>query len=127
MVKTIEWRDDKVIMLDQRRLPSEVQFIECTDFAMVAEGIRKLKIRGAPAIGIAAAMGIALGAKALQASTYDHFMKMLEPIFSAMLSTRPTAVNIQWTCSQEKRTARFLHSRSFLWKRQERYSGKILR
>jgi methylthioribose-1-phosphate isomerase len=96
MVKTIEWRDDKVIMLDQSRLPSEVRFIECADYAMVAEGIRKLKIRGAPAIGIAAAMGVALGAKALKTDTYHHFMQMLEPVFSAMLSTRPTAVNIQW-------------------------------
>ena len=102
MVKTIEWRDDKVIMLDQSRLPSEVRFIECTDYAMVAEGIRELQIRGAPAIGIAAAMGIALGAKALNAETYDHFMQMLEPVFSAMLATRPTAVNIQWAVKRIK-------------------------
>lgn len=102
MVKTIEWRDGKVIMLDQSRLPSEVRFIECTDSAMVAEGIKKLKIRGAPAIGIAAAMGIALGAKALKADTYDHFMEMLEPVYNAMLSTRPTAVNIQWAVRRMK-------------------------
>jgi methylthioribose-1-phosphate isomerase len=102
MVKTIEWRDGKVIMLDQSRLPSEVRFIECTDFAMVAEGIKKLKIRGAPAIGIATAMGIALGAKALKADTYAHFMEMLEPVYSAMLSTRPTAVNIQWAVKRMK-------------------------
>lgn len=102
MVKTIEWRDDKVIMLDQSRLPSEVRFIECTDYAMVAEGIKKLQIRGAPAIGIAAAMGIALGAKALKADTYNRFMEMLEPVFSAMLATRPTAVNIQWAVKRIK-------------------------
>lgn len=102
MVKTIEWRDDKVIMLDQSRLPSEVRFIECTDFTMVAEGIRKLRIRGAPAIGIAAAMGVALGAKTLKAAAYDHFMEMLEPVFSAMLATRPTAVNIQWAVKRIK-------------------------
>ena len=101
-VKTIEWRDGKVIMLDQSRLPSEVRFIECTDFGMVAEGIKKLKIRGAPAIGIAAAMGIALGAKALKANTYEHFMEMLEPVFNTMLSTRPTAVNIQWAVKRMK-------------------------
>lgn len=102
MVKTIEWKDGKVIILDQSRLPSEVRFIECTDFDMVAEGIKKLKIRGAPAIGIAAAMGIALGAKALKAETHDHFMKMLEPVYTAMLSTRPTAVNIQWAVKRMK-------------------------
>ena len=102
MVKTIEWRDDKVIMLDQSRLPSEVRFVECTDYAMVADGIRKLRIRGAPAIGIAAAMGIALGAKDIKADTYTHFMEMLGPVFSAMLATRPTAVNIQWAVKRIK-------------------------
>jgi methylthioribose-1-phosphate isomerase len=96
MVNTIEWRAGKVIMLDQSRLPSEVRFIECADYVMVAEAIRKLQIRGAPAIGIAAAMGIALGAKALKTDTYDRFMEMLEPVVSVMLATRPTAVNIQW-------------------------------
>src|SRR3990172_230564 len=96
MVKTIEWKDGKVVMLDQSRLPAEVRFIECTDYTMVAEGIKRLWIGGSPAIGIAAAMGIALGAKDIKADTYDEFVEMLEPIFSTMLSTRPTAVNIQW-------------------------------
>ena len=102
MVRTILWRDDKVIMLDQSRLPSEVRFVECTDYAMVAKGIRTLQIRGAPAIGIAAAMGIALGAKDLKADSYEQFMEMLEPVFTAMLSTRPTAVNIQWAVKRIK-------------------------
>ncbi|HXX53526.1 MAG TPA: S-methyl-5-thioribose-1-phosphate isomerase [Thermodesulfovibrionales bacterium] len=102
MVKTIEWREGKVIMLDQSRLPSEVRFLECTDFVMVAEGIKALKIRGAPAIGIAAAMGIALGARGIEADTHDQFTEMLEPVFGAMLATRPTAVNIQWAVKRMK-------------------------
>ncbi len=96
MVKAIKWVDGKVIMLDQSKLPLEVSFIECTDYRVVAEGIRKLWIRGAPAIGIAAAMGIALGAQEIKAENYDEFRNSLEPIFHEMLSTRPTAVNIQW-------------------------------
>ncbi|MCX5718665.1 MAG: S-methyl-5-thioribose-1-phosphate isomerase [Nitrospirae bacterium] len=96
MVNAIEWVDERIIMLDQSKLPFEVTFIECTDYMLVAEGIRKLWIRGAPAIGIAAAMGIALGAQDIKANNFNEFKKRLEPIFNEMLSTRPTAVNIKW-------------------------------
>jgi methylthioribose-1-phosphate isomerase len=96
MVKAIEWRDGKVIMLDQSRLPFEVTFVECTDYMRVAEGIKKLWIRGAPAIGIAAAMGIAIGAQDIKKDDFSEFMKELGLIFDVMLSTRPTAVNIKW-------------------------------
>ncbi|KAF0146278.1 MAG: methylthioribose-1-phosphate isomerase [Nitrospirae bacterium] len=96
MVKAIEWKDGKVIMLDQSRLPVEVKFIDCTNYHIVAEGIKKLWIRGAPAIGIAAAMGIALGAQDITAKNYRELMKGLEAVFSDLLSTRPTAVNIKW-------------------------------
>jgi len=96
MVKTIEMVDKKVRMLDQSKLPLEVRYIECTDYKMVAEGIKRLWIRGAPAIGIAAAMGIAIGAQEIRADNFDAFMRALEPIFETMLSTRPTAVNIKW-------------------------------
>lgn len=96
MVKTIEWKDGKVVMLDQSRLPIEVVYIECSDYHKVAEGIKKLWIRGAPAIGIAAAMGIALAAGEIKAESYDDFIRKIEPVFGTMLSTRPTAVNIRW-------------------------------
>ncbi len=102
MVKTIEWKDGKVVMLDQSRLPCEVRFIECTDYNMVAEGIRKLWIRGAPAIGIAAAMGVALGARDIKASTYMEFVAGLDQVFNTLLSTRPTAVNIRWVIDRIK-------------------------
>lgn len=102
MVKTIEWAEGKIIMLDQSKLPLEVSFIECTDYKKVAEGIRKLWIRGAPAIGIATAMGIALGAQDIKATYFEEFMKHLEPIFDEMLSTRPTAVNIKWAVDRIK-------------------------
>ncbi|MFA4830367.1 MAG: s-methyl-5-thioribose-1-phosphate isomerase, partial [Thermodesulfovibrionales bacterium] len=103
MVKAIEWKDGKVIMLDQSRLPVEVKFIDCTNYQIVAEGIKKLWIRGAPAIGIAAAMGIALGAQDITAKNYREFMKGLETVFSALLSTRPTAVNIKWAVERIKK------------------------
>ncbi|NCO84199.1 MAG: S-methyl-5-thioribose-1-phosphate isomerase [Nitrospirae bacterium CG_4_10_14_3_um_filter_44_29] len=103
MVKAIEWKDGKVIMLDQSRLPVEVKFIECADYQIVAEGIKKLWIRGAPAIGIAAAMGIALGAQEIKAKDYREFIKGIETIFDVMLSTRPTAVNIKWAVERIKR------------------------
>jgi methylthioribose-1-phosphate isomerase len=102
MVNAIEWKNNRVVMLDQSRLPGEVRFVECDDYRLVAEGIRKLWIRGAPAIGIAAAMGIALGAKSIRASGFVEFMEKLEPICNTMLSTRPTAVNIRWAVDRLK-------------------------
>jgi methylthioribose-1-phosphate isomerase len=96
MVKTIEWVDGKVLMLDQSKLPFEVSFLTLTNYLQVAEAIKKLWIRGAPAIGIAAAMGIALGAQEITAETADEFLQKLRPISHDILSTRPTAVNMQW-------------------------------
>ncbi len=103
MISTIEWKDNKVLMLDQSRLPLEVNYIECTDYLKVAEGIKKLWIRGAPAIGIAAAMGIALGAQDIQAGTVEDFTRKLEPVMDTLLATRPTAVNIKWAVERIKR------------------------
>lgn len=103
MVKAIEWKDNKVIILDQSRLPLEVKFIECTDYQMVAEGIKRLWIRGAPAIGIAAAMGIALAAQDIKAKSFDDFIEKLEPAMQTLLSTRPTAVNIKWAIERIKK------------------------
>jgi methylthioribose-1-phosphate isomerase len=102
MVKTIELSDGKVLMLDQSRLPLEVKYIECADYEKVAEGIRKLWIRGAPAIGIAAAMGIALGAREIRAESFDEFFHALEPVFATLIATRPTAVNIEWAVKRMK-------------------------
>jgi methylthioribose-1-phosphate isomerase len=102
MVHAIEWVDGKVIMLDQTKLPFEVSYLVCTDYLMVAEGIRKLRIRGAPAIGIAAAMGIALAAQEISARDYSRFVEALHPVFEEMLSTRPTAVNIFWAVERVK-------------------------
>ncbi len=103
MVKTVELVDGKVRILDQSRLPLEVRYIDCTSYTMVAEGIKKLWIRGAPAIGIAAAMGVAIGAQEIKAKDFDEFYKALDPIFSTMILTRPTAVNIEWAINRLKK------------------------
>ncbi len=96
MVKTIDWVDGKVVMLDQSKLPVEVVNIECDNYLTVAEGIKKLWIRGAPAIGIAASMGIALAAQDIEAHNIEDFSKKLGPAMDTLLKTRPTAVNIKW-------------------------------
>ena len=106
MVKTIEWKDSKVFMLDQSRLPGEVAYIECRDYLKVAEGIKKLWIRGAPAIGIAAAMGVALAAQEITAEDFADFMRKLDPVFSTFVATRPTAFNIQWAVDRLQRLLR---------------------
>jgi methylthioribose-1-phosphate isomerase len=102
MVKTIEWVDGTVVMLDQSKLPIEVVYVECKDYRTVAEGIKKLWIRGAPAIGIAAAMGIALAAQDIEAARFEDFTNKLEPVYETLLATRPTAVNIRWATERMK-------------------------
>jgi methylthioribose-1-phosphate isomerase len=96
MVKTIEWADGKVVMLDQSKLPLEVLYIECAGYEDIVDAVKKLKIRGAPAIGIAAAMGVGLAAQGIKADTFETFVEKLQPVFDAMLASRPTAVNIRW-------------------------------
>lgn len=100
MVKTIEFKDDKVLILNQRRLPFELEYIKCTNYLMVADAIRNLSIRGAPAIGIASAMGIALGAQDIKADNFKDFSDKIKLIMETMISTRPTAVNIRWAVNR---------------------------
>lgn len=103
--RTIEWRDDKVIMLDQTRLPAEEVYNEYADFQGVAAAIKGMIIRGAPAIGVAAAMGVALGARDIIADTYDSFSRQLDNVCETLARTRPTAVNLFWGIERMKRTA----------------------
>ena len=78
MDPTVEWKDGAVRLLDQSRLPESVEFLDCRDYQTVADSIRSLKVRGAPAIGVTAAMGVALGAQAVMASDYEAFAKAVE-------------------------------------------------
>ncbi|HEX9078065.1 MAG TPA: S-methyl-5-thioribose-1-phosphate isomerase [Desulfuromonadaceae bacterium] len=103
--RTIEWRDDSVIMIDQTRLPGEEVYTTYTDFKAVAEAIKGMVVRGAPAIGVAAAMGIALGAREIVADTHESFFRQLENVCDVMARTRPTAVNLFWAIERMKRVA----------------------
>ncbi|MDH4099228.1 MAG: S-methyl-5-thioribose-1-phosphate isomerase [Nitrospirota bacterium] len=105
MVEVIEWKGDHVSMLDQRRLPVEVTYVECRNYLDVAYGIKELKVRGAPAIGIAAAMGVALGARDITTDNYDTFLQGIEDICAQLATTRPTAVNLFWGLERMKRVA----------------------
>ena len=102
MIPTVEWKNGIVRMLDQTRLPLETVYNECKDYQTVARGIRELWVRGAPAIGVAAAMGLALGARQIPASTFDEFWPKFEEICSHMAATRPTAVNLFWAIDRIK-------------------------
>jgi len=92
-VKTIEWKNDRVVMLDQRLLPHKEVYRVYRDYQGVAEAIRSMVIRGAPAIGVAAAMGVAVGMLKAPAKTFD---REFERVISALGKTRPTAVNLFW-------------------------------
>jgi methylthioribose-1-phosphate isomerase len=103
MVPTVEWKDGVVRILDQSRLPDRVEFVDCRDYETVGLAIKELWVRGAPAIGIAAAMGVALGAQAVKATEYDAFRKAVWAIADHLAATRPTAVNLFWAIDRMKR------------------------
>ena len=96
MVPTVEWKDGVVRILDQSLLPDRVEFVDCRDFETVGIAIKELWVRGAPAIGITAAMGVALGAQTLKATDYETFHKGVLEIAEHLAATRPTAVNLFW-------------------------------
>ena len=102
MVPTVEWKDGAVRLLDQSRLPSHVEFLDCRDYRAVAQAIRELKVRGAPAIGVTAAMGVALGAQSVNVTEYPAFVKQVEAICDHLAASRPTAVNLFWAIARMK-------------------------
>lgn len=89
---TIAWRGDAVILIDQRKLPTEETYVRCPDWPAVADAITTMVVRGAPAIGITAAYGVVLAARAAQ----GPLTSALEPAFAGLAATRPTAVNLFW-------------------------------
>ncbi|MBV9300624.1 MAG: S-methyl-5-thioribose-1-phosphate isomerase [Acidobacteriaceae bacterium] len=96
--ETIEWKPEGVVMIDQTRLPGETVYVTCRSYVEVADAIRNMVIRGAPAIGVAAAMGVALGS--LQSDDLDRDMPV---ICKALRETRPTAVNLFWAIDRMQR------------------------
>jgi len=106
MFKTIEWKNNSVVMIDQRLLPTQEVYRKYTDFLDVAEAIREMVVRGAPAIGVAAAMGIALGVLNIKLKERKGFIKEFEHICKVIGATRPTAVNLFWAIERMKRVVK---------------------
>jgi methylthioribose-1-phosphate isomerase len=95
-IRTVYWEDGKVLLIDQTRIPEEFSIIAMTDYRDVAEAIREMKVRGAPAIGVTAALGIALGAQRIETCDSDEFCRAIKGIADEFAGTRPTAVNLFW-------------------------------
>src|SRR5258706_10783601 len=104
MLPTIAREDDVVVMIDQRKLPSKEVYVRCKTAAEVARAIKTMVIRGAPAIGVAAAMGIAIGMRRSKATGTQKFAAEFQNICDLMAGTRPTAVNLFWAIDRMKRT-----------------------
>lgn len=102
MLPTIEWKDDAIVMIDQRKLPSSEVYVSCKTAAEVARAIKTMVIRGAPAIGVAAAMGIALGMRRSTATGTKQFTTEFQKTCDLMAGTRPTAVNLFWAIERMK-------------------------
>ena len=103
MLPTIDWQGDVIVMVDQRKLPTQEVYVRCRSAQEVARSIRTMVIRGAPAIGVAAAMGIALGMRKSTAKGTRQYAVDFQKICDMMAATRPTAVNLFWAIDRMKR------------------------
>ena len=105
MIKTVEYVDGVVRMIDQTKLPLETVFVDCKTVEEVGEAIKTMIIRGAPAIGVSAAMGVSLAANTISASEFEDFFDQLKEKCDALAQSRPTAVNLAWGIERMKRVA----------------------
>src|ERR671919_2373883 len=103
MLPTIEWNDDGIVMIDQRKLPGTEIYVTCKTPKEVAKAIKTMVIRGAPAIGVAAAMGLALGVRQSKATGTTKLAGEFYKLCEMMADTRPTAVNLFWAIDRMKR------------------------
>ena len=112
---TIEWEGDvngRIRLIDQTLLPNELKYVYCDDIKSIWHAIKTLMVRGAPAIGIAGAMGVVLGIKEIQAKDTDVFLKELKHVTNYLGSSRPTAVNLFWGLARMERIAQEHKGRS---------------
>lgn len=93
---TVAWKDNSVVFIDQTKLPNKLVYVTCKNYNEVADVIRRLVVRGAPAIGVSAAFGLALAAQQSKAKTLPELMRDLDSAFKVLQATRPTAVNLFW-------------------------------
>ncbi|MEJ7578640.1 MAG: S-methyl-5-thioribose-1-phosphate isomerase [Pyrinomonadaceae bacterium] len=110
MIKTVEWTDEGVRMIDQRLLPVEEKYVMLRSYDEVAEAIKEMVVRGAPAIGVSAAMGIALGTQQAVGTSVDDLQQDFDYICDVMAATRPTAVNLFWAI--ERMRAAFVRAKA---------------
>ncbi|NES25837.1 MAG: S-methyl-5-thioribose-1-phosphate isomerase [Symploca sp. SIO3E6] len=103
-VYPIIWQEDTVILIDQTQLPEKYTTVEITDYQEMAQAIKTMIVRGAPAIGIAAAYGMYLGAREIQTTDRNDFLSQLEEIAQQLRQTRPTAVNLFWAIARMLQT-----------------------
>lgn len=102
-IKTIEWRNGAVRLIDQTKLPHKLVYISCRDTKVLWDAIKKLKVRGAPALGVAGGFGIALGMKNSKAKNSGYFLEELKKVAKYLGSSRPTAVNLFWALERMER------------------------
>jgi methylthioribose-1-phosphate isomerase len=102
MIRTVEWTDAGVVFIDQTKLPTEEVYVTCRTYQEVADAIYTMIVRGAPAIGVSAAMGVALGVRDAKAATLDELRPEFEKICATLAATRPTAVNLFWAIRRMK-------------------------
>jgi len=104
-IRSIEWKENKVIIVNQLKLPTEIEYIECTTPERVVEAIKNMEIRGAPAIGAAAAYALALAAIRSNARSRKEFLKEIYEVAEKLKSTRPTAINLFWAINRVLKSA----------------------
>jgi methylthioribose-1-phosphate isomerase len=111
MIPTIEWDGKRIRMIDQRKIPGKIEWYICMGYKDVIKAIEKMVIRGAPAIGVAAAMGLASGGENIRANSFNAFRRQFRKMADQMVKARPTAVNLKWAVDRmsglvEKMTTR---------------------
>lgn len=111
-IKTIEWRNDKIRIIDQTKLPLKLVYLDIKDIKILWQAIKQLKVRGAPALGAASALGLYLGIKDLKAKNFSEFKKHLEKVSKYIASSRPTARNLFWAQERMKKIVFANHEKS---------------
>lgn len=101
-IRTIEWKNNKIKIIDQRKLPDNLQYFYIQDLKSLSQAIKTLQIRGAPALGAAAALGVYLGIKNLRLNNFSKFKKQLDNVINYIASSRPTARNLFWALERIK-------------------------
>ena len=109
MIPTIKWEDNNIYLIDQRKLPNRKEWFVCRTVQDVIAAIREMAIRGAPAIGVAAGMGLALGAQSIDTENYGIFRKRFLEMAEQMKSARPTAVNLKWAVERMIKIVEGMH------------------